>query len=80
MQALIHDPDAPSGLRLGEAPDPEPGRSQALVEVRALSVNFADVAFLADRYKPRAVAGFDASGIVAAQQLTDRGRRPACAS
>jgi NADPH:quinone reductase len=65
MQALVYDPEAPSGLRLGEAPEPEPGPSQALVEVRALSINFADVAFLADRYEPRAVPGFDASGIVA---------------
>ena len=25
MRALLHDPDAPHGLRLGEAPEPEPG-------------------------------------------------------
>jgi NADPH:quinone reductase-like Zn-dependent oxidoreductase len=66
MRALIHDPDAPHGLRLGEAPDPEPGPAAALVQVSATSLNFADVAFLRDLHHPGAVPGFDASGTVAA--------------
>ena len=66
MHALIHDPHAPQGLRIGEAADPAPGPSEALIDVRALSINFADVAFLADRYEPGAVPGFDAAGTVAA--------------
>jgi NADPH:quinone reductase len=64
MRALLFDPDAPQGLRLGEAPDPVPGRSQSLVGVAATSVNFADVAYLRDRQVPEAVPGFDASGVV----------------
>ena len=36
MRALVHDPDAPRGLRLGEAPDPTPAPGQALVEVAAM--------------------------------------------
>jgi NADPH:quinone reductase len=66
MQALVHDPDAPHGLRLGVAPDPEPGPSDALVRVAATSLNFGEVAFLGDRVAPGAVAGWDASGTVAA--------------
>ncbi len=61
MRALVHDPDAAHGLRVGEAPDPEPGPSEALVQVSAVSLNFADLAFLRDRHAPGAVAGFDAS-------------------
>lgn len=36
MRALVHDPDAPGSLRVGEARDPEPGPSEVLVDVAAL--------------------------------------------
>ena len=48
MKALIHDRTAPHGLRLGDAPEPHPGSSQALIRVSAISLNFGEVAFLAD--------------------------------
>ena len=64
MRALVFDPGAPAGLRLGETQDPVPGPSQALVRVAATSLNFADVAFLHDRKAPGAVPGFDAAGVV----------------
>ena len=66
MRALVHDPDAPEGLRLGEAPDPGPGPAEVLVEVATTSLNFADVAFLRERTSPGEVAGFDAAGTVVA--------------
>ena len=53
MRALVHDPDAPDGLRLGEAPDPEPGPAEALVQVDAISLNFGELAFLRDRVSAR---------------------------
>src|SRR5215475_949515 len=64
MRALVHDPDAPLGLRLGEAPDPRPGASQVMIRVAAASLNFADVAYLRGRQAPGAVPGFDAAGVV----------------
>jgi len=64
MRALVYDPDAPQGLRLGEAPDPLPGASQVMIRVAAASLNFADVAYLRDRQAPGAVPGFDAAGVV----------------
>lgn len=66
MQALVYDPEAPQGLRLGEAPEPRQGPSQVLVDVRATSLNFGEVAFLRDRHRPGDVAGWDAAGIVVA--------------
>ena len=66
MRALLHDPDAPQGLRLGEAPDPDLGASDALVQVAATSLNFGEVAFLRERAAPGAVAGWDAAGTVVA--------------
>jgi NADPH:quinone reductase len=64
MRALVYAPGAPQGLELAEAPDPEPRPSQALVAVEAMSLNFADVAFIHERQVPGAVPGFDASGVV----------------
>lgn len=66
MRALVHDPEARHGLRLGEAPDPQPGPSDVLVQVAATSLNFGEVAFLRERVAPGAVAGWDASGTVVA--------------
>jgi len=64
VRALVFDPAAKAGLRLGDTQDPVPGPSQALVRVAAISLNFADLAFLRDRKTPGAVPGFDAAGVV----------------
>jgi NADPH:quinone reductase len=64
MQAILYDPSAPWGVRLGEAPEPEPGMHDVLVAVRAIALNFADVAFLPQRRKPGDVIGFEAAGVV----------------
>ena len=73
MQALVHDPSAPHGLRLRDAPDPQPEPSQALVEVAAVSLNFGEVAFLADHAQPGDVSGWDAAGTVAAEAADGSG-------
>ena len=64
MRAILYDPAAPAGLRLAEAPDPEPGPSEALVQVAATTLNFGEVAFLRDRVEVGGVAGWDAAGTV----------------
>jgi NADPH2:quinone reductase len=66
MRALVYAPDAEHGLELGDVREPDPGPSEARVRVAAMSLNFADVAFLRDRQAPGAVPGFDASGLVIA--------------
>ncbi|WP_438803457.1 zinc-binding dehydrogenase [Nocardia brevicatena] len=66
MRALVYDPTARHGLRLGEAPDPVPGPGQALVQVAATSLNFGEVTYLSKNYAPGGVAGWDASGVVMA--------------
>lgn len=44
-------------LRLREEPDPRPQRGEVLVRVRAVSLNFRDIAILRGRYPRKAVPG-----------------------
>ncbi|MFE4911807.1 zinc-binding dehydrogenase [Streptomyces sp. NPDC056652] len=64
MRALLYDPEAPQGFRLGEAPDPVPTESQALVEVHAVSFNFGEIAYREGVLSPGQVSGWDAAGVV----------------
>ncbi|MFF8410179.1 zinc-binding dehydrogenase [Streptomyces omiyaensis] len=64
MRALLVDPAAPGGLRLGTAPDPRPAPHQALVRVTATSLNAGEVAFGLGSAPAGAVLGWDAAGVV----------------
>lgn len=64
MRALLVDHSAPAGLRLGEAPDPEPAPHQALVRVAATSLNHGEVRFVLREAPDGAVLGWDAAGVV----------------
>jgi NADPH2:quinone reductase len=66
MRAIVYDPGARHGLRLDDIPDPAPARSQALVRVAAMSLNFGEVRYMATHRKPGEVPGWDAAGIVVA--------------
>ena len=79
MRALVHDPVAPHGLRLGQAADPTPEPGQVLVRVQATSLNFGEVAFLADHVQPGDVAGWDAAGTVIAAAPDGSGPEPGSA-
>jgi NADPH:quinone reductase len=62
MLALLTSSEDP-GVRLGEAPDPEPLPNQALVAVRATSLNRGEVRRLANT-PPGALTGWDLAGVV----------------
>jgi NADPH:quinone reductase-like Zn-dependent oxidoreductase len=69
MKALViteHGP--PDVLRVEERPDPEPGRGEVRVRVRAAGVNFADllgrVGLYPDAPKPPCVVGYEVAGDV----------------
>ncbi len=64
MRAIVHDPAA--DLRMSDVPDPEPAPHEVLLEVRAASLNFLDIAYRDDYLAPGAVPGVDASGVVIA--------------
>ena len=63
MRAVLVDPEAPGHLKLTEAPDPVPLSNQALVEVKAISLNLGEVR-RARRSEPGLLLGWDVAGIV----------------
>jgi NADPH:quinone reductase-like Zn-dependent oxidoreductase len=63
----IHEDGGPEVLRYEDVPDPEPGRGEVLVELRASSLNHLDIWVrrgLPSVPKPR-ILGADGSGVVA---------------
>ncbi|MCC3765942.1 zinc-binding dehydrogenase [Glycomyces sp. TRM65418] len=60
MKALIFNPE----LTIGDVPEPEPGPSQALVQVQAVALNFGELAYRPEGLGPDHVSGWDAAGIV----------------
>jgi NADPH:quinone reductase len=64
MRALVARPSAPHGLELEEVDPPEPARDEALVEVRAVSLNRGEVRRLPARAEG-SVPGWDVAGVVA---------------
>jgi NADPH:quinone reductase-like Zn-dependent oxidoreductase len=64
MRALLSSPSPPY-VELGQAPDPVPERHQALVEVKAFSLNRGESRRLATM-EPGSVTGWDVAGVVRA--------------
>jgi NADPH:quinone reductase-like Zn-dependent oxidoreductase len=79
IRALVVDPDAPSSLRLGEAPDPVPGPGQVLVDVSNTSLNWGELHRARNGgAPPGSVLGWDAAGVVT--QAAADGTGPAVGS
>ena len=72
MEALVHDPSAPSALRRTELPDPVPGPGEALVAVSAAAFNFLDLAYADAVHGVGGVPGEDAAGRVVAAAAAGR--------
>src|SRR5688572_33069598 len=62
MLALVADRSAPSGVSLREAPDAQAGPSEALVEVKAVSLNRGEVRRLPARAEGT-IPGWDVAGV-----------------
>lgn len=72
MRAVLVDPSAPGHLAVAEAPDPVPLSNQALVRVRAISLNLGEVR-RARRSDAGAHLGWDLAGTVIAEAADGSG-------
>ncbi len=63
MRALVVDPDAPERVAIEPVPEPEPGPGEALVEVRAISLNRGEM-WRIQRAESGWRPGWDAAGTV----------------
>ncbi|MEX2617457.1 MAG: zinc-binding dehydrogenase [Alphaproteobacteria bacterium] len=63
MRAVLVDPNAPGCLALTDTPEPVPLSSQALVQVKAISLNLGEVR-RARNSAPGTQLGWDVSGVV----------------
>ena len=75
MRAVLVDPSASGHLALTDAPDPSPLSSQALVAVKAISLNLGEVK-RARRSGPGTLLGWDAAGEVLEQATDGSGPKP----
>ena len=64
MLAIVYAPHSPNTLQLGDVPEPEPANDQLVIAVGATSLNFGEVAYLAERQQAGHVAGNDSAGVV----------------
>jgi len=64
MLAIVYAPGSPNDLQLGAVPEPEPADDQLVIAVRATSLNFGEVVYMAERQQAGHVAGNDAAGVV----------------
>jgi NADPH:quinone reductase-like Zn-dependent oxidoreductase len=72
MRALVADRSSASGVSLREAPEPQPGPAEALVEVRAVSLNRGEVRRLPQR-EEGTIPGWDVAGVVVAEAADGSG-------
>lgn len=66
MRAVIYDPDQPSNLRLADVDEPIAGAGEAVIDVRAIALNFGELHWIDRMRTPGEVPGWDAAGVVAA--------------
>jgi NADPH2:quinone reductase len=76
VRALVAVPGAPGGIELRDVADPEPVPDQALVEVRAVSLNRGECVTLRQQTKDGWRPGWDLAGVVLRQSADGTGPAP----
>ncbi|MEQ7125691.1 zinc-binding dehydrogenase [Actinopolymorpha sp. B11F2] len=64
MRSLVVDHSVPGHIRLGEAPEPEPGPAQVLIDVKTASLNCGELAYARGAAEEGTVLGWDTAGVV----------------
>jgi NADPH2:quinone reductase len=76
VRALVAVPGAPGGIELRDLADPEPVPNQALVEVRAVSLNRGECVTLRQQTEDGWRPGWDLAGVVRRQAADGTGPAP----
>jgi NADPH:quinone reductase-like Zn-dependent oxidoreductase len=76
MRALVAVPGAPGGIELRDVADPEPVPNQAMVEVRAVSLNRGECVTLRQQTEDGWRPGWDLAGVVRRQAADGTGPAP----
>jgi NADPH:quinone reductase len=76
VRALVAEPAAPGGVELRDVADPEPVPNQALVEVRAASLNRGECVTLRQQTEDGWRPGWDLAGVVRRQAADGTGPAP----
>ena len=66
MRAVVYDPGQPSNLRLSDVDEPVATEAEALVDVKAIGLNFGEIHWIDHARRPGEVPGWDAAGVIAA--------------
>lgn len=66
MRAVVYDPGQPSNLRLSDVDEPVATEAEALVDVKAVGLNFGEIHWIDRARRPGEVPGWDAAGVIAA--------------
>jgi len=64
MRAVVFDPQAPQNLRFDEVSPPVVADDEALIDVKAIALNFGEIHFIDRMRQPGEVPGWDAAGVV----------------
>src|SRR6202789_4598008 len=68
MKALLsRQPGGPDTLTLEDVPDPQPGRGEVRIRVRAVGVNFPDLLIIQDLYQIKPPRPFSPGGELAGE-------------
>lgn len=73
MRALVAAPGGPGGIELRDVADPDPAPNQALVEVRAVSLNRGECVTLRQQTEDGWRPGWDLAGVVLHQAVDGTG-------
>jgi NADPH:quinone reductase-like Zn-dependent oxidoreductase len=76
MRAVVFDPQAPQNLRFDEVSSPVVADDEALIDVKAIALNFGEINFIDRMRQPGEVPGWDAAGVVAEAAADGSGPPP----
>ena len=64
MRAIVYNPRARADLDFADVAEPQPAADEALIEVRAIGLNFGEIHWVDFARQPGEIPGWDSAGVV----------------